>query len=127
MGIPYFSRILSPAGLVIVLKTEGIVSLPKGGVYSKRVVGLPRRHAAVAPLCGKGAFAGRSGGRIWRRWIHLSDQTPSRFPAGSTYSNRRPPGNETISFTIFPPALITRSLAASKSLVNKTTNVPAGR
>jgi hypothetical protein len=44
--------------LVIVLKTDGIVSLLKGGVYSKRVVGLPRRHAAVAPLCGKSAFAG---------------------------------------------------------------------
>ena len=50
-----------------------------------------------------------------------------RFPAGSIYSNRRPPGKDTISFTILPPALITRSFAASKSTVNKTTSVTAGR
>jgi len=35
-----FSRVLSPAGLVILLNTDGIASFPKGGIYDKSVVGL---------------------------------------------------------------------------------------
>src|SRR5215471_17273934 len=75
------------------------------GVRSDTVL-LQERQNLMMPLACTQAFgaADRFRVHVLRRYESMSDHTASSLPFGSAKWNRRPPGNEKIFLTIFPPA-----------------------
>jgi hypothetical protein len=72
------------------------------------------RHVPNSQAVEIGGYGRSDSGNGQEAGSHLSDHTASSFPLGSAKWNRRPPGNEKISFTIAPPAAATFACMSSR-------------